>query len=81
VNFSSQLCHNHQIQPKIVTDPKMASKTTVEPYDSFALASSQSFGFFDDIPEERWRMHQQRFFEYSRHEHPDNPLRFNPLIG
>ena len=43
--------------------------------DPYALARSQSFGFFENIEEERWRLHQKIYQEYTKHKIPELPLR------
>lgn len=60
-----------QLQPQNLID---------HPIDPYALARSQSFGFFDDITEERWRLHQKIYQEYTKHKTPDQPLMYNPAV-
>jgi hypothetical protein len=60
-----------QLQPQNLDDPHV---------DPYALARRQSFGFFDDITEERWRLHQKIYQEYTRHKTPDQPLMYNPAV-
>jgi len=46
--------------------------------DPFALARSQSFGFFYDITDEHWRLFRKIYMEHENHRYPDKPLTFNP---
>ncbi|KAL7527134.1 hypothetical protein ACHAXR_001822 [Thalassiosira sp. AJA248-18] len=46
----------------------------------FALALSQSFGFFDDITDEHWRLLQKIYFDHVNHKYPDKPLTNNPAF-
>ena len=44
----------------------------------YALAKSQSFGFFYDITEEQWNLHRQIYRNHSNHLNPKRPLMYNP---
>ena len=48
--------------------------------DDFALARSQSYGFFDDITDENWNILHQIYVEHVNHQHPDKPLMYNPAF-
>jgi len=39
-----------------------------------SLAYSQSFGFFDDITDDHWKLHQKRAVEHVNHKNPNNVL-------
>lgn len=45
---------------------------------TFALAKSQSFGFFDDITNDNWNRHHDMFIVHSNHKFPDQPLLNGP---
>ena len=46
--------------------------------DDYKLAYDQSHGFFDDIPTNKWRIHQEIVSHYQPHKNPDDPLEFVP---
>ncbi|KAL7536032.1 hypothetical protein ACHAXR_008564 [Thalassiosira sp. AJA248-18] len=46
--------------------------------DQYALARTQSFGFFYDITEEHWNLLRQIYKDHSNHLNPDRPLMYNP---
>lgn len=62
--------------PSVVVGFPMQSNSTGG--DSFALARSQSFGFFYDITEEHWRLSKQLYLKHENHRYPDKPLTYNP---
>ena len=46
--------------------------------NDFKLAYDQSFGFFDDISSDHWRIYQQIVSEYIPHKNPADPREFVP---
>lgn len=54
------------------------SSVSMEKGDDYAVASRQSFGFFHDVTEEQWRVHQTIWQQYSKHMYPQQPLRQLP---
>jgi len=48
--------------------------------DKYDLAYNQSYGFFDDIKEEHWRLLQKLAVEHENHKYPEAPLTHNPTF-
>lgn len=67
-------------QPTIQSSLRHPNRIFDLPSDTYSLAQSQSFGFFDDITRERWMLHQKIYREYTKHKTPHQPLMFNPAI-
>ena len=51
-----------------------------EDRDKFSLASSQSYGFFDDVTDKHWKILQKIAVEHVNHKYPEQPLTHNPLF-
>lgn len=51
-----------------------------EDTDIFSLASSQSYGFFDDVTDKHWKRLQKIAVEHVNHKYPEQPLTHNPLF-
>jgi hypothetical protein len=47
-------------------------------HDLFSLAFSQSYGFFDDITNENWKLLQKIAVQHVNHKYPNQPLTHNP---
>ena len=41
---------------------------------SFSLAKAQSYGFFDDVTDEHWRLYQKVAKDHTNHMYPNKPL-------
>lgn len=52
--------------------------TAVDDIVDYQLAYDQSFGFFDNVPTDEWKIHQQIHTEYNKHKNPSNPLEWVP---
>jgi len=69
-----------------VTQEAMAETGSVavqhvqEDTDKFSLASSQSYGFFDDVTDKHWKILQKIAVEHVNHKVPDKPLTHNPVV-
>ncbi|KAL3792959.1 hypothetical protein HJC23_010972 [Cyclotella cryptica] len=72
--------HNNSQGTTVQSALRYPNRITDSPTDPNALARSQSFGFFDDITEERWMLHQKIYREYTKHKTPDQPLQYNPAV-
>jgi len=48
--------------------------------DKYDLAYNQSYGFFDDIKEEHWKLLQKLAVEHENHKYPEAPLTHNPAF-
>ncbi len=62
----------HYITPGSTPTDQQESK------DPYALARTQSFGFFYDVPASSWMRWHQIFIQHENHRFPDKPLTFNP---
>lgn len=56
----------------------LPSPTSNERNLDYSLAKRQSFGFFQDISEDEWKLHQRIVEEHVNHKFVDQPLTYNP---
>ena len=54
------------------------SSQEVNENKQFALARSQSYGFFYDVTEKNWNLLRKIYREHTNHLNPDRPLMYNP---
>ena len=73
LQHSVQPLEQHHVQHGDITPPPLEKGE-----NPFALARSQSFGFFDDITDEKWRRLQKIFLDHNDHKYPDKPLTHHP---
>jgi hypothetical protein len=65
---------NSEIERTSTANSDLSEDTDTNTND-YKIASDQSFGFFDDIPSEQWKLYQQIVSEYKPHRDPEDPYK------
>jgi len=72
--FSSCLRGSEDFIDKVASTPDHTITKPSAQEDKHSLAYSQSYGFFDDITDDEWKLRQRRAVEHINHKNPDNVL-------
>lgn len=72
--ISSEYFSDEDIVDKVATTPDHTITKPSAQEDKHSLAYSQSYGFFDDITDDDWKLRQRRAAEHINHKNPDNVL-------
>ena len=54
--------------------------STTPAMPDYSLAYKQSYGFFDDITNENWKLLQSMVVDHENHKYPEAPLTHNPAF-
>jgi len=63
--------------PQLRVNQKVSNEAGMPDY---SLAYKQSYGFFDDIPNEHWKLLQSMAVDHENHKYPKAPLTHNPAF-
>jgi uncharacterized protein YxeA len=80
LNSSKNYNYNAMATYVQASDVQEKSSTASCDDDRFSLARSQSYGFFDDIADENWKLLNKIYVEHKNHKYMNAPLTHNPAF-